>query len=820
LKTFRAVACLLLVLLTALLSAGQSKNEDKPLPTIADKTAKLRKLPGYFNLYWDDRQGKLWLEIDKWDTEFLFLDSLPAGIGSNDIGLDRGQMGEGRVVKFRRIGPKVLLTESNYGFRASSQNAAERRAVEDAFAQSVLWGGEVAAEENGHALVDATTFFLADAHGVADTLKKTKQGTFKLDPARSAIYLAKTKNFPENTEVESTLTFAGEDPGKFVKEVTPDPKAITVREHYSLVKLPDDNYRKRAFDPRSGFAGIDYMDFSVPAGESVNQRFITRHRLQKKDPSAAISEPVKPIIYYLDPGTPEPIRSALLEGAGWWNQAFEAAGYKNAFRVEMLPADADPMDIRYNVIEWVHRSTRGWSYGASVVDPRTGEIIKGHVLLGSLRFRQDYMILEGLLSPYAKGKPTDPRILATVLARLRQLAAHEVGHTLGLMHNYISSAQGRTSVMDYPHPLITLSADGSLDLSHAYATGIGEWDKVTIQYGYSDFPQGTDEHAALNDILQKALARGLSFLSDQDARPAGSAHPQVHLWDNGKNAVDELDRVLAVRANALNRFSENAIQEGRSMARLGDVLVPVYLYHRYQTEAAAKEIGGLTYTYALRGDGQTPTSPVPAAEQRRALAAVLRTISPQVLDIPDRIANAIPPHPAGVPATRESFRSRTGLTFDPLGAAESAANHTVTLLLDPQRAARLVEYHSLDPQQLGLGEVIDGLIDASWKAKAVTARSAAVQRTVADVVLTDLLALAKNEKADSEVRAMASFKLSTLGEWAAQQFDAAGDEQERAHLLSAARIIRNYEQQPQPVNPTEPLAPPPGQPIGSADEEW
>lgn len=562
------------------------------------------------------------------------------------------------------------------------------------------------------------------------------------------------------------------------------------------------------------------MDYSAPAGESVTRRVIVRHRLQKKDPSSAVSEPVKPIIYYVDPGTPEPIRAALLEGASWWVQSFESAGFKNAFRVEMLPADADPMDVRYNVIQWVHRSTRGWSYGASISDPRTGEIIQGRVSLGSLRFRQDYMILEGLLSPYAKGKAGDPRILATVLARLRQLAAHEVGHTLGLMHNYIASTQGRASVMDYPHPLVTLAADGSLDLSQAYATGVGEWDKVAIQYGYSEFAPGTNERVALNDILQKALGQGISYLSDQDARPTGSAHPQVHLWDNGKNAVDELDRVLAVRANALNRFSENAIQEGQSMALLSDVLVPVYLYHRYQTEAAAKVIGGLSYTYTVRGDGQTPTTPIPVAEQRRALSTVLKTISPQTLDIPDRIARMIPPHPAGIPTTRESFSTRTGLTFDPLGAAESAAHHTVTLVLDPQRAARLVEHHAMDSSQLGFAEVLDTLINTTWKARTATQRAAAIQRTVDDVVLTELLGLAQNEKAAPEVRAITSLKLSSLGAWANAQASAATDEQQRAHLYMAARMIRNYEQQPQLIKPTEPLMPPPGQPIGSFDEEF
>ena len=473
--------------------------------------------------------------------------------------------------------------------------------MEDAFAQSVIWGFEAVAAEGDRVLVDATPFYLHDAHHVTETLKQTKQGTFHVDASRSALYLADTKNFPQNTEVDSTLTFVGDEPGKLVEQVVPDPNAITVREHYSFVQLPDGNYHPREFDPRAGFYGISYMDYATPIGTPVVKRYMARHRLQKKDPSAAVSDPVKPIVYYLDPGTPEPVRSALLEGARWWNQAFEAAGYRNAFQVEMLPPDADPMDIRYNVINWVHRSTRGWSYGASVVDPRTGEIIKGQVSLGSLRVRQDYMILEGLLAPYKNGEKGDPRVLQTALARLRQLAAHEVGHTLGLQHNYIASTQGRASVMDYPHPWVKLAADGTLDLSEAYATGIGDWDKVTIQYGYSDFAPGTDEHKALNEIINGAAKRGLTFLTDQDARPPGSASPYTNLWDNGKDPVAELQNVIKVRASALARFGENNIPQGTSMAQLQDVLVPVYLYHRYQTEAVIKTIGGLNYTYALRG---------------------------------------------------------------------------------------------------------------------------------------------------------------------------------------------------------------------------
>jgi hypothetical protein len=791
---------------------------DKPAASIGDFAHSMRSLPGYFPLFWDEKKGKLWLQIDKWNTEFLFLDSLPAGVGSNDIGLDRGQTGQSRVVVFERVGPKVLLKQLNYDFRTASQDPAERRGVTESFAQSVLWGFEVGAEDGTRALVDATSFFLSDTHRVAEALKRTKQGTFKLDASRSAIYLPNTKNFPQNTEVESTLTFMGDEPGKFVRDVTPDPNLITVREHYSFVQLPDNNFHLRELDPRSGFYGISYQDYGTEIGGDLVKRFAVRHRLLKKDPSAAISDPVKPIVYYLDPGAPEPIRSALLDGARWWNQAFEAAGYRNAFRVELLPPDADPMDVRYNVIQWVHRATRGWSYGASVIDPRTGEIIQGHVTLGSLRVRQDYMIFESLLSPYKDGAAPDPRMLQVALARLRQLAAHEVGHTLGLMHNYIASTEGRASVMDYPHPLIKLSTNGMLDFNDAYATGIGEWDKVTIQWGYSEFSPGTNEKQVLNKIIDDARSRGLTFLTDQDARPPGSADPYTHLWDNGKNAVDELDRVLKVRATAMSRFSDAAIRQGEPMASIEDVLVPLYLYHRYQTEAASKTIGGVHYSYALRGDGQTPVTPVAAAEQRRALAEVLKTIAPETLAIPDNIARLIPPHPASWERTRENFPQYTGMTFDPLAAVESAARISVALLLDPARAARLVQNHGFDPQQLGFGELLDQLLSATWKSAPKTARFAAVQRVVDDVVLDELVKLAGSETASTEVRAMALLKLTDLRAWLTRQSASASDDQQRAHMLFAATQIRRFEQQPGDLlKPTKPATTPPGQPIGSDD---
>ncbi|MGA2095107.1 MAG: zinc-dependent metalloprotease [Candidatus Acidiferrum sp.] len=823
--------CLFLLCVLAVPALAFAAPRDRALPdaaqtpTIADKTAGMQKLPGYFNLYWDAKQGKLWLEIDKWSTEFLYQSGLPAGIGSNDIGLDRGQLGMTGIVRFERSGPKILLIQENLEYRAVSNDADERRAVRDSFAESALWGFTVGAEENGHALVDATDFFLRDAHGIPATLRRTKQGSYHLDASRCAIFppLAEnshTKNFPLNTEVEATLTFAGDEPGGWVRQVTPSPESITVREHHSFVQLPPPGYKPRIYDPRSSFFGIAYMDYATAVSEPIVKRFTARHRLEKKDPKAALSEPVQPIVYYLDRGAPEPIRSALLEGARWWNQAFEAAGYKNAFRVELMPEDADLMDLRYNVIQWVHRATRGWSYGAAVIDPRTGEIIKGHVTLGSLRVRQDYLIAEGLLAPYEKGKPVSQKMMDMALARLRQLAAHEVGHTLGLMHNYSASTVNRSSVMDYPPPLVNLAADGTPDLSDAYATGIGEWDKVSITWGYRDFAPGTDERAALNKILTDAFGRGLRYLTDQDARPPGSSSSVAHLWDSGSNPVDELNRLMQVRGGALKRFGENNIREGAPLATMEDTLAPIYMLHRYQVEAASKLVGGMDYTFALRGDGEIPTQIVAPAEQRRALAAVLATLKPEVLALPEPLLKMIPPRPPEYPRDREDFKIHTSPAFDALAPAESAAQHVLQFLFNPERAARLVEFHARHQENPGLDEILDAVLSATWKAPHGKGYNAEIANTIDNVALYDLMALSANDHATDEVRAIASFKLKELQDWLNSPSGVISD---RAHVYFAARQIELFEKDPKRMDLTPPVEPPDGPPIGSMgmlDCDW
>jgi hypothetical protein len=810
----RQISALIIAFLFVIVPFANSAQEQNPLPTISEKTQRMQKHAGFFTLYWDESQGKIWLEIDKWDEEFLYVNSLPAGLGSNDIGLDRAQLGSRRVVKFQRIGPKVLLVQPNYSYRAESENEDERRAVEEAFAQSVLWGFKAEAEEDSRVLVDATKFYMQDAHNVIGRVKGRNQGSYRLEESRSAIYLPRTKSFPQNTEVEATLTFTGDSPGGWVRSVAPTAQSFTVRQRHSFVQLPDDDYRPREFDPRAGLGGPSYMDYAAPIEEPIRKRLISRHRLKKKNPGAAVSEAVEPIVYYLDRGAPEPIRSALMEGAQWWNQAYEAAGYKDAFQVKLMPEGADPLDIRYNVINWVHRSTRGWSYGSSVSDPRTGEIIKGHISLGSLRVRQDFLIATGLLAPHEEGKPVSPEMKEMALARLRQLSAHEVGHTLGISHNFAASVSNRASVMDYPHPLVKLDGNGNIDLSDAYATGIGEWDKVVIKYGYQDFPEGTDEKAELDKILQRAASDGMIFISDSDARPAGGAHPDAHLWDNNSDAAEELQRILSVRAAALRNFSERNIRMDAPMSTLEEVLVPLYLFHRYQTEAAAKVLGGLYYTYALRGDGQKIMEMIPPQNQRKALEALLQTLQTEALMLPENILTIIPPRSLGYGRHREVFNIRTSPSFDPLAAAESAANITVRMILNSNRGARLVEHHARDSKYPGFGETVDRLVASTWKADRKEGLESEIQRVVDSVVLHGMMSLAANDRASNQVRAIAFLKLDELKDWLAGQIGKEEDEFQKAHFLYAIAQIERFQRNPEKATVPAPLEPPPGSPIG------
>jgi hypothetical protein len=799
----------------------------KPLPGIAKLTASLDKREGLLTFYADRQRGKIWLEVPPAKgprgevASYIYQEGLVTGLGSNPVGLDRGQAGDTRIVTLRRVGGRVLVEMPNLKFRALTENTAEQKAVRESFATSVLWGGEIAAmEPDGRALVDFTSFLVRDAHGIAARMKTAGQGIWSLDGKRSAADLEDCLAFPENLELEVLLTYQSADPGPLIRETAPAAGSVTLVQHYSLVRLPDDGYKPRRFDPRAGYFGIEFLNYAAPLGEPIETRWLSRHRLEKVDPTAARSRVKKPIVYYIDNAAPEPVRSALMEGVSWWKEAFDKAGFIDAFEVKVLPKDAHPLDVRYNVVQWVHRSTRGWSYGGGVIDPRTGEILKGQVTLGSLRVRQDRLIFEGLAGAdkTGSGAPDDPIQLS--LARIRQLGAHEVGHSLGLSHNFAASTYGRASVMDYPAPLVGITPDGKLDFSKVYAVGVGAWDDQAIRYGYSEFPPGTDEPKALDAIVRDGLAHHLIYLTDQDARPEGSASPLAHLWDNGPDAAEGLKHALAVRRIALSHFGEHNIASGQPLSLLQEVLVPVYFHHRYELEAASKMVGGLEYTYALRGDGQPPSKPVAAADQRRALAAVLEVLSPEALDLPEPVIDLLLPRPGEFRNNEEMFTGLTSPTFDPLSAAATASDMAVRLLLQPERTARLVDFHRRDPALPGLEEVIKGLEDKTFGgAPPKTPRLAEIRRSEQWVVVRRLIGLASDPMAASGVRARVDSALRSLG----KKLGAVGgpDSAEAVQRTFLAGEISRYLQRPQPDTGKrpEPIQPPPGQPIGGADSE-
>lgn len=829
------LAGLLALLLSTLLALPGSGAAQGTLPTVEEKTQGMTPLRGLFDLYWQESTGSLFWELRDLDREFLYQVSMGSGLGSNPVGIDRGQVRGTNVLKPMRVGPRVLLMEPNYRFVANSDNATEVAAVRDAFAPSVHWGFDIVAESEGRLLVDATAFFLRDARGVIETLARSGQGRFQLERSRSAIYMPATRSYPENTEVEAILTFTSNEPGRLVQGVAASGEAVTLRVHHSFVRLPGPGFETRIADPRVGVSGPNVLDYATAIDEDMTVRLSARHRLERRTPGTAPTEAVEPIVYYVDPGTPEPVRSALVEGASWWNQAFEAAGYVNAFQVRVLPDSVDPQDIRYNIIHWTHRQTRGYSYGNSIVDPRTGEIIRGVVNLGSLRLRQDYLLGQGMVAPFPGGISSDDgggwfdacdmapapdfEYLAQVaegsdayemaLARVRQLSAHEVGHTLGFPHNYVASAQGRESVMDYPAPLVEIRGDGTLDLSNAYLRRIGEYDKLSVNWLYRDFPPGTDEKAALEAIVADAVARDLRYVGHTNNNFIGAGHQYAGVWDNGANLVDHLQVEIRVREIGLERFGLDQLRAGEPLSNLEYVLLPLYMHHRFQLRSAVESLGGADYRPAVKGDGQTPFTIVPGAEQRRALDVVLSTVAPDFLALPERIVAMIPPT-ADRYDRGEGFPGYTERLFDPLGAAEAAADFTVGEIFHPQRMARLEVYGSMGDYP-DLAEVADRVIQATWDAPRPRDEyrqkvQHVVQRAVADRMMRE----GASNGNPSEVRAVLSDRLDRL----ATRIEAMAQATPHAKLVAAD--IRRWQSRTENTDPAPKLQMPAGDPIGGS----
>ena len=688
------------------------------------------------NFSYNNDSGKIILEINKLDSEFMYINSLSRGVGNNDLGLDRGQLGDSRVVYFTKRGNKILLIQPNLRYVSNSSNYLENNAVKEAFARSVLFGFDIIEKTKDSYKIDITSFLIRDAHGVSQRLRYSNSGSYTLNKSMSAIDLDRTKAFPKNIEFDVLLTFTGNPSGNLVRSVTPTASNLTVNQHHSFVELPDNNYKKRKFDPRSGSNPFIVYDYSTPIDDKLEQRFIVRHRLNKKYPKQEISEPVEPIVYYIDNGTPEPVKSALIEGGNWWNQAFESAGYKDAFRIEVLPEDADPMDVRYNLIQWIHRSTRGWSYGASIVDPRTGEIIKGQVSLGSLRVRQDYMILSGLID-----NPNDIEnkslIKKTSLDRIRQLSAHEIGHTLGFAHNYISSANNRSSVMDYPHPKIDI-VNGNINIDNAYSKNIGDWDKVSVRYAYTDFQENENEDVKLNDIIEEAVNKGLYFLSDSDSRPVGSANPFSHLWDNGEFPYKELDKLLKVRDLALKNIDLDNLVDGEPYDRIEDILVPIYMLHRYQIESAAKAIGGVDYLYFVKNKNNDKVKFVDSKLQKESLKSLLNVLNPKNLVLPTNLIQILSPRSFRNPRTRENFESNTGVTFDYINASSSIINHTLTFLMNPERINRIYQQNMFGENILMLDDYLTIISNSIFSNKRMSPYESSINKNTSSLFLDHL----------------------------------------------------------------------------------
>jgi len=778
---------------------------------------------GLIPVHVDQQGGRILFTLppagpDGVSARYIYTTALRTGLGSAPTFLDRGRVGATRILAFRRIGRKVAVQFENPRFRATGQSPSDPSGSGD-FAVSTVWMGDIATTlPDGSYVVDISDFLTADTLGIAQGLNQSGDtfGTgdgqgggkgFKRDAKLSAALPGSVKVFPRNIELDAIQTFASDNPGAEVSNIVPDPHQVSFTVHSSFVELPSPGFVPRVFDQRMGGFATQVVDFAAPLGSDVVGDYANRFRLEKINPGPAPSRVRKPIVYYIDSRAPEPIRSALIEGVGWWKKAFEAAGFIDAFQVEPLPADVDPLDVRYNIVNWDDRATRGWSYGQEIVDPRTGEIIKGMVVLGSLRARQDIQIFEGLVGAgkLNAGGLNDP--VQVALARLRQLGAHEVGHTLGFAHNFAASTQDRASVMDYPAPRIAL-VDGKPDLSDAYGVGAGKWDLATVDWLY-----GAQDQAAADASASAAIAAGLRYIEDDNARAPDTAQPWGGLWDDGADPTAELNRLMKVRQAAIANFGLAMLAPGEPVANLRRRFVPIWLLHRYEVVATAKAIGGVTFTYAINGGGHERSLPVPVDQQRAALSALLATLSPDALRLPSRLVPLLSAPRNGSGNRQfdiEVLSTASGPVFDPLVAADAATEITLASLLAPARLARVSAQHAVDGKALGVGEIIDTLVAAT-----LIDHPDSLSQRIAYRTIVTLAATAQAKPTTPEVAALIDQKLHDIGE----QLGKRGHDDGWAGSLSR-KLLDPTERTKLVADLPRTVPVPPADPIGGGEGGW
>jgi hypothetical protein len=803
--------------------------------TLAEVVVGLDRQDGIVPIYVDPKGGRILAELPAPTADgvlgrYLYQVSLRVGLGSATVGLDRSlQTDPTKILVFRRVGKRVLAEYENPMFRAASGTPDEQQAVRESFAKSTVWGGDILAEgQSGPLLVDLSGFLTRDVVNFPsflqnESLSDKQKAVFKLEPNLSYPDVTTAQDFPENAEFDAMETFTSDKPGDEISAIVPEPRMVSIVVHHSLIRLPGPGYRPRLFDPRTGT--IDWLgpfaDYSAPPNEAITYRFATRFRLEKTDSMAPRSPVKKPITFYVDKAAPEPMRSAIIQGIKWWSQAFDEAGFINAIDVQLLPENVSALDTRYNVIGWVHRQTRGFSFGQTIVDPRTGEVVRGSVRLGSLRFRQDRQIFEGLIGAdkTGSGLGDDPIIIS--LARLRQLAVHETGHTLGLAHNFAGSTfDDRASVMDYPAPRIKIK-DGKLDFSDVYKIGLGSWDKFAIKWLYSDAPPGAAEKLFLDSIVNEAYARGMRFVANDEGNALDSAQPYGNTWDDGPDAVAALQQVLNIRQIALAHFGLHNLLAGAPVSDLKRVLVPIYLFHRYEVVATVKLIGGIDFPYAVNGDGHEASRPVPGAEQRRALKAALATLDPVQLDLPTSLINLLSSAQTGTPDlqyTREVFGDAADPVFNLPLAADTAADITLKSLFQPARLNRIVDQSTRDASQLNLEEVLKKTIAVVFATPTESDHSAELQRRVRARFLIDIAKAQQDNKLSPTAAAVIKSSLAKLGHTLASQKK--GNAADLATSAYFSDIILKDGLKSLVDNDTaRGIKTPPGPPIGTGEED-